>query len=123
MNGASNLGLCEERANPNATLAEQARYVAAGKYGSLEGFIQDASFTKWREASVRLGVPDTWSTRFPALRGASLTLAGRNLKTWTNYPGVDPEINEAGAGTQFTQGEFNTQPPVRYYTVRLDLSF
>jgi TonB-linked SusC/RagA family outer membrane protein len=123
VNGASNLGLCAERADPHATIQEQARYVAAAKFGSLEGFIQDASFTKWREASVRLGAPQSWGQRFPIIRGASLTFAGRNLKTWTNYPGVDPEINEAGAGTQFTQGEFNTQPPVRYYTVRLDLSF
>jgi hypothetical protein len=27
--------------------------------------------------------------------------------------GLDPEINETGGGANFTQGEFNTQPPLR----------
>jgi hypothetical protein len=55
--------------------------------------------------------------------GATLTLAGRNLKTWTNYTGLDPETNETGGDTNFSQNEFNTQPPVRYFTARLELTF
>jgi hypothetical protein len=51
------------------------------------------------------------------------TLSGRNLTTWTDYTGIDPEINESGGGANFTQGEFNTQPPLRYYTVRVNYSF
>ena len=57
------------------------------------------------------------------LRGSSLTISGRNLKTWTDYSGIDPEINESGGNANFTQNEFNTQPPLRYYTVRLNLLF
>jgi len=30
--------------------------------------------------------------RFPLIRGAALTVAGRNLKTWTDYTGLDPVI-------------------------------
>jgi hypothetical protein len=120
------IGLCSALANPDAALEDQARFVAAtflGGNSTPAGYIEDASFIKWREASVRLGAPESWGRRFPAIRGASLTLAGRNLKTWTDYTGLDPEINESGGASNFTQGEFNTQPPVRYYTVRLDLSF
>ena len=54
--------------------------------------------------------------------GATLTLAGRNLHTWTKYTGLDPEINENG-GFNFSTDEFLSQPQVRYYTIRLDLGF
>jgi len=51
-----------------------------------------------------------------------LTLAGRNLHTWTNYTGLDPEVN-AGAQSNFTTTDFLTQPQIRYFTARLSLSF
>jgi hypothetical protein len=122
--GDAGLGLCSARANPDASLEDQARWVAAGlTIGTPAGYIEDGTFVKWREMSVRLGAPESWGRRYPAIKGASLTFSGRNLKTWTDYSGLDPEINETGANSQFNQGEFNTQPPVRYYTVRLDLSF
>jgi hypothetical protein len=53
---------------------------------------------------------------------ASLTIAGRNLHTWTNYTGLDPELN-AGAQANFTTTDFLTMPQVRYFTARLALSF
>jgi hypothetical protein len=111
---------CSALANPNATLAEQAAFIGARFISATPyGYIEDATFTKWRELSVRVGVPESLGSRVGALKGAALTLSGRNLKTWTNYTGLDPEINEAG-GSAFTQGEFNTQPPVRLWTLRLD---
>ena len=116
---------CDATGNPNATLEEQARFVAGsflGVQSTQFGYIEDADFVKWRELSVRLGVPESLGRNLPALRGASVTFSGRNLKTWTDYTGLDPEINETGGSSNFTQGEFNTQPPVRYFTVRLDLS-
>jgi hypothetical protein len=50
----------------------------------------------------------------------SLTIAGRNLKTWTSYDGLDPELN-GGAQANFNQFDFLTQPPVRYWTFRVDV--
>jgi hypothetical protein len=130
VNGIYGLGHCSEYDNPDASLADQARYLAAsgrsvnpGLGTSLWGFIEDASFVKWREFSVRLGAPESWGQRFPLIRGAAFTVAGRNLKTWTDYTGLDPETNESGGASNFNQGEFNTQPPVRYWTARIDLTF
>jgi hypothetical protein len=51
-----------------------------------------------------------------------VTLAGRNLKTWTKYSGVDPEVIESST-SNFNQSEFNTQPIPRIYTLRLNLNF
>jgi TonB-dependent starch-binding outer membrane protein SusC len=131
-------GNCAGASDPNASLEEQARWVAyrfgaqstppvgttPGTYlSTTAGYIEDADFIKLRELSLTLGVPQSVSRQFSLLQGASLTVSGRNLATWTDYTGLDPEINETGGGANFTQGEFNTQPPLRYYTIRFNFSF
>jgi hypothetical protein len=121
---------CDAAGNPNASLEDQAAFIANFFGGaapsragtSIRGFIEDASFVKWRELAITLQAPQQLPAYLRAFRGASLTLAGRNLATWTDYPGIDPEIVEA-ATLAFNQSEFNTQPPVRYYTARLNFSF
>jgi TonB-dependent starch-binding outer membrane protein SusC len=52
----------------------------------------------------------------------SLTLSGRNLKTWTNYSGIDPEINSGGQ-LNFSTYDFLGQPPVRHFVARIDVGF
>jgi hypothetical protein len=112
---------CGALSNPNASLEEQAAFIGAQFLSATPyGYIQDADFVKWREISLRFTVPESVSSRFQPLAGASITLSGRNLATWTDYWGLDPEINETGGGSNFTQGEFNTQPPLRVYSIRLD---
>jgi TonB-dependent starch-binding outer membrane protein SusC len=104
-----------------ANLAQQAAAYAAVNEGVFTGFFEDASFTKLREVALTLTMPQTVAARLGA-GSASLTLAGRNLKTWTNYSGIDPELN-AGAQSNFTAADFLTVPQVRYFTARLALSF
>jgi TonB-linked SusC/RagA family outer membrane protein len=116
----ASFGICRAANDPRAPLADQAAYVAA-LMGSDAGYIQDASFTKLRELSVTIRSLPGLSNRF-GLRGVSLTLAGRNLKTWTKYKGVDPEVNENG-GFNFETDDFLTQPQVRYFTARLDVTW
>jgi hypothetical protein len=50
-----------------------------------------------------------------------LSVSGRNLHVWTPYKGIDPEINTSN--TDFTDSEFFSQPPVRYWTGRVDITF
>jgi TonB-linked SusC/RagA family outer membrane protein len=113
-------GICPEANTKNSPLVDQAAYIA-GLMGTDAGYIQDASFTKLREVSVAFGVPQRLVSRY-GFAGATLTFAGRNLRTWTKYKGLDPEINENG-GANFSTDEFLSQPHVRYYTVRLDLGW
>lgn len=108
--------------DPDASYEEQAAFLAQF-LGTRGGYIHKADFIKWRELAVTLTPPDAWADRVPTLRGASLTVAGRNLKTWTDYPGIDPEVIEQGSSANFNTNEFNTQPPVRYLTVRLNFTF
>jgi TonB-linked SusC/RagA family outer membrane protein len=107
---------------PNASnLAQQAAAYAAANEGVFTGFFEDASFTKLREVAVSLTMPQSVAARLGA-GAATLTLAGRNLHTWTKYSGIDPELN-AGAQSNFTAADFLTTPQVRYLTARLALSF
>ena len=122
---------CSAIGNPTASLKEQATFIASrfgGAAPSRPGtsqalYIEDGGFVKWRELSVTFDLPKSFGlSRLGGATGASITLAGKNLHTWTNYTGIDPEIVEA-ATTQFNQSEFNTQPAPRYYTLRLNLTF
>ena len=115
---------CQALYDADVSLERQAAAVATAFYDTPAGYIEDASFVKLRELSVSLVAPTSLTDRL-RLRsdGLRLTLAGRNLKTWTDYSGLDPEINFAGTGSNFTTAEFLTQPPVRYYTLRLDVTF
>jgi TonB-linked SusC/RagA family outer membrane protein len=106
----------------NAPLDQQAAIVASQTFGSQAGYIEKADFVKLREVALTIGLPENLARRLRS-QGISLTLAGRNLKTWTDYSGIDPEINFNGSGSQFSTAEFLTQPPVRYYTARIDVNF
>ena len=108
----------------DVSLEDQAAYIAVayGAGNSVAGYIEDASFWKLRELAATIMFPNEWASYFGADR-LNLTLAGRNLVTWTDYSGPDPELNGAGTGSNFNTFDFFSQPPVRTLTARLDLSF
>ncbi|MBV9772938.1 MAG: hypothetical protein JO040_03270, partial [Gemmatimonadetes bacterium] len=117
----TNVSNCAELYDVTTPLKEQAAIVALRSYTSMAGFVEDADFVKLREASLTFGLPREFAERFSA-RGLSLTLAGRNLHTWTKYTGLDPELNSQGQAN-FTTAELGTLPPNRMYTIRIDANF
>ena len=116
--------LCQALIDPATPLDEQARAVASLLHPSqtVWGYMEKGDFWKLREVSVRYDLPEFITSQIGASRG-SLTLSGRNLGTWTDYTGMDPEINWNGSGDNFGVSEFLTQPPVRYYTARINFTF
>lgn len=120
--------VCAGAFDPNSSLRAQAAFLA-DIVGDANGrttnslYVEEADFVKWRELAFTLTPPNSWTDRIGRLEGLSLTIAGRNLKTWTDYSGLDPETNESGSSSNFTQGEFGTQAPVRYWTARINLTF
>ena len=107
--------------DPSAPLAEQARAVAYSFLGAPAGYIEDASFWKLREVSATLDIPSAFAERIRASR-VTVTVAGRNLATWTDYSGLDPEINQIGQAN-FITSDFMAQAPVRSWTARLNVTF
>lgn len=115
-----NFGNCQEAYDKTKSLALQARNLAH-LMASDAGYIEDSHYTKLREVTVSLLAPQAWATKARA-NEMRLTLAGRNLKTWTKYTGFDPEVNSTPTANFGTQ-DFLTQPPLRVYSARLTLTF
>lgn len=87
-----------------------------------EEFIEDGSFVKLREAAIRYTLDPSLVRRFGA-ESATLSLSGRNLYTWTDYTGIDPEVNLFSANTVARGVEFGTSPIPRMFSLGLNLNF
>jgi hypothetical protein len=116
----TNRSNCRAVYDPATPAEEQARVVASLQ-GSRAGFVHDADFVRLREVAVTLSAPQRWTRRFGAA-GVDLTVGGRNLAIWTDYPGLDPEVNAAGPEVTAAY-DLNPQPPVRMWTTRVDVRF
>ena len=88
-----------------------------------EEFVEDGSFVKLREAAVRYTLDQPWVQQRLRMRSAVLSLAGRNLHTWTDYTGIDPEVNLFSANTVARGVEFGTSPIPRTYSFAVTLNF
>jgi hypothetical protein len=111
---------CQESFDKTQPLADQAAAVAIA-LGTDAGYIENADFTKLRELSFTLIAPDHMAHSM-GFQNIDFTIAGRNLKTWTNYKGFDPEVNSV-AGANFATSDFLTLPPSRTWTARLNVTF
>ena len=83
-------------------------------------FVEPGGFVKLRELSVRYQVPQRLMNRVPGTHGAgmSISLVGRNLKTWTRYKGYDPEV-----GTVINRLDTYAYPQYRNFTGVLQIQF
>jgi TonB-linked SusC/RagA family outer membrane protein len=119
------LGFAEVRQVPGAASLEQQAAILAARapISTIAGYVEDADFWKLRELALTVSTPGSITRRFGlAEDGLSLTFAGRNLKTWTNYSGFDPEQNAAGQSNFNTYDYFGLPQP-RTFTARVDVRF
>jgi TonB-linked SusC/RagA family outer membrane protein len=92
-------------------------------------FVEDGSFVKFRELSVRYTFGERLLGRLPAISnfdGLSLFVTGRNLKTWTDYRGYDPEVGASGAQTgsaALGRVEGYQYPNFRTWTLGAEVNF
>jgi hypothetical protein len=86
-----------------------------------EEYIQDGTFVRLRELSLSYTLPPKWARAFRAT-AASFTVAGQNLALWSKYEGYDPEV-VSNAVALYNRDDFFTQPPVRRYVFRVNLTF
>jgi hypothetical protein len=85
-----------------------------------EVFYGDAGYAKLREVSASYTLPQALAARMRAT-AATLTLSGRNLHTWTDWTGVDPE--SFFTFEQFARTEQAQVPPLRQFLVSLNVNF
>ena len=82
---------------------------------------QPADFFKLRSASVSYRVPETWLPN--TIRAATVRLQGRNLMTFTDFEGVDPEAFEDGSAEVLFRQEYYNLPPIRSFLLSVQVDF
>ena len=122
---------CAETQLAKSPLNEQARNIAQ-TYGSnlggtvfktTAGYFESGQFWRFREVSVVYQLPSMATKFIRAQSGSNLVLALRNLKTWTSFTDVDPEIVSSGLAQNDNQNNFQSSPPPTYVTLRFNLKY
>jgi TonB-linked SusC/RagA family outer membrane protein len=104
------------------TLASQARYKAFR--AGLPAYVEDAGFVKLREVTFGYTLPRSLAAR--AFRGSHdirLEVVGRNLVTWTNYTGLDPEVSNFGNQPLGRIQDVTPYPPSRSFFFSVSTTF
>jgi TonB-linked SusC/RagA family outer membrane protein len=87
-------------------------------------YLEDASFMKLREVTLSFEVPANVVSRFGrGVRTAELSLSGRNLLTFTDYTGMDPEVSNFGNQQIARNIDVAPFPPSRSYWLSVSLGF
>ncbi len=108
----------------NGEVAEQEhlgnlpRGYIAGIYAIEEWRIDDGSFVKLREVSLsyRLG-------KIKGFNDITLSASGRNLISWDDYKGFDPEVNSGGQSTVLRAIDFGAVPIPRTFSFGVSAKF
>lgn len=103
-------------------------YNASGLVPS-SAFVDDASFIKLREVSLRYRLGRDLLDKLGFLQrveNASLSVIGRNLFTWTDYDGYDPDVGSSGGGTgsaSLARVDGFSYPNFRTFTFGVEINF
>jgi TonB-dependent starch-binding outer membrane protein SusC len=84
-------------------------------------WIQKSDFVKLREISLTVDVPNRWIGRAGA-EAVSFVISGRNLAVWTDYEGVDPEVNSYG-GRNFVRVDAYAAPMMRRISAAINIQY
>lgn len=89
-----------------------------------EFWVEDGSYVKLREVSLAYNMSQKTLDRVALgfIKGAKLSVIGRNLLTFTNYTGFDPEVGTTN-GTQIYAFDFMGYPNFRSFSASLELKF
>jgi hypothetical protein len=88
-------------------------------------YVENATFLKLRELSLAYQLPDAFNNSLFRGRASStrLELSGRNLKTWTPYTGLDPEVSNFSNQPLGRFQDVTPYPPSRSFFVSLNATF
>lgn len=87
-------------------------------YQIEEWRVDDGSFVKLRELSLSYDFG-----KLKMVEGLTITLSGRNLISWDDYKGYDPEVNAAGQSTLLRGIDFGAVPIPRTFKLGITAQF
>jgi hypothetical protein len=107
----------------SGTLADTARssaMLSAFSKGT-DVWLENTGFVKIREMTLGYELPAALASRLfnGHAENARIEISGRNLKTWTKYTGLDPEVSNFGNQSLGRFQDVTPYPPSRvfYFTV------
>jgi TonB-linked SusC/RagA family outer membrane protein len=113
--------------NPLVNAAGMMTTVGADRLARQENdagvYIEDASFLKIREIELHVDLPASWVNQLGPMKSARLSLAGRNLFTFTGYSGLDPEVSNFGNQAIARNIDVAPYPPSRSFWFSLTAGF
>lgn len=89
-------------------------------------YVEDGTFLKLRELAVKYDLASLVDLRGVGISGLKLGIVGRNLITWTDYKGYDPEVGRTGGQTGSAVNarvDSYTYPNYRTFSFTLDMDF
>ncbi|MCO4293619.1 SusC/RagA family TonB-linked outer membrane protein [Solitalea sp. MAHUQ-68] len=108
----------------NGKVAEQEhkgllpRGYISGIYTIEQWRIDDGSFVKLREISLGYNIG-----KLKFFKDLTVSLSGRNLISWDDYKGYDPEVNAGGQSTAIRAVDFGAVPIPRTFSFGLQAKF
>jgi hypothetical protein len=117
----------EQVAGPGAGTAvplDEAWFTGAGGVfgGPTSQFIEDAGFVKLREISIGYQFNQPWVLSGIGFSSMEVRVAGRNLVTWTNYSGIDPETSLLGSASALRGVDYFNNPQTTSWLFSLTLN-
>ncbi|MCC5919621.1 MAG: SusC/RagA family TonB-linked outer membrane protein [Cyclobacteriaceae bacterium] len=85
----------------------------------FEEFVEDGSFVKLREIAIGY----SFQPKNGLIENVRINLIGRNLFSFDNYTGWDPEVNTPGQSNAVRGFDFGAVPIPRTYQVGINLTF
>jgi TonB-linked SusC/RagA family outer membrane protein len=127
--------IAQERGDASAVSDVRAIDRAKCRLNGIGGYrsdfwVEKADFWKLRTVSVTYELPQSLVSRFASR--ASVTLAGTNLAIWTDYTGVDPEVEDFAdraeygiydGATDYGRREYYSLPAPRTYLLSFRVTF
>jgi TonB-linked SusC/RagA family outer membrane protein len=88
-------------------------------YGTVEQWrIDDGSFVKLREISLSYSFG-----KIKCFKDITASVSGRNLISWDNYKGYDPEVNSGGQSTILRGIDFGSIPIPKTFSIGVSAKF
>lgn len=94
----------------------------AGNNRASSRWVEDGSFIKLREVSLGYNLPKPWIEKL-GMSQFKIYVQGRNLVTWTDYSGYDPEVSRDGSNVLSGGIDYGTYPQVRTFIGGLNVTF
>jgi TonB-linked SusC/RagA family outer membrane protein len=88
-------------------------------------YVENTGFVKLRELTLGYDLPAGMTSRLfqGQAQNARLELSGRNLKTWTKYTGLDPEVSNFGNQPLGRFQDVTPYPPSRTFYLTVSTTF